>query len=151
MIWSKSYSFGRAQILTQVGRLQGSCYVNILNVSSYDAELDRCEDEVGLSDTYEAQQMGSRFAGTPFPISLSPAPLWGLGITSFHPRSCLQMPSSKDSTDTADPTKPHIVGKALCMGQLVSYRACWVDPWASGQRPSARVPRACFHTRNPES
>lgn len=55
MIWSKSYSFGRAQILTQVGRLQGSCYVNILNVSSYDAELDRCEDEVGLSDTYEAQ------------------------------------------------------------------------------------------------
>lgn len=95
--------------------------------------------------------MGSRFAGTPFPISLSPAPLWGLGITSFHPRSCLQMPSSKDSTDTADPTKPHIVGKALCMGQLVSYRACWVDPWASGQRPSARVPRACFHTRNPES
>ncbi|XP_073743878.1 evolutionarily conserved signaling intermediate in Toll pathway, mitochondrial isoform X4 [Callorhinus ursinus] len=34
----------------------------------------------------------------------------GLGATSFHPSSSLQMPSSKDSTGTADPTEPHIVG-----------------------------------------
>nr|XP_019600558.1 PREDICTED: evolutionarily conserved signaling intermediate in Toll pathway, mitochondrial isoform X3 [Rhinolophus sinicus] len=34
----------------------------------------------------------------------------GLGAASFHPYSSLQMPSSKDSIGTADPTEPHIVG-----------------------------------------
>ncbi|KAK2087397.1 hypothetical protein P7K49_033304 [Saguinus oedipus] len=34
----------------------------------------------------------------------------GLGVTRLHPFSSLQTASSKDSTDVADPTQPHIIG-----------------------------------------